>query len=157
LINNIAWILRNYPIFPVFGDGSYRVQPVYVNDLAKLAVEQGRTHENCTIDAVGPETFTYRELVETVAAAIGVRPRIVSTPPFLCYVAGVLVGWRMGDVVITRQEIQGLMAGLLATDSPPTGHTRLTDWLKKHKDDLGRRYASELARRRNRLEEYQRF
>ncbi|MHC4514299.1 MAG: SDR family oxidoreductase [Planctomycetota bacterium] len=155
LINNIAWALRTYPVFAVFGDGAYRVQPIYVDDLARLAVEQGSSTDNCTIDAIGPETFTYRRLVETIAAVIGVNPRIISTPPFLGYVAGVFMGWRVGDVVITRQEIEGLMAGLLATDSPPTGHTRLTDWAREHKDELGQRYASELARRRNRMEEYQ--
>ncbi|HEY9175294.1 MAG TPA: NAD(P)H-binding protein, partial [Verrucomicrobiae bacterium] len=63
LINNIAWCLRRLPFFGVFGDGQYRLQPIYVDDLAALAVEQGRATENVIVDAIGPETFTYRELV----------------------------------------------------------------------------------------------
>jgi NADH dehydrogenase len=54
LINNIAWALRRLPVFGVFGDGHYRLQPIYVDDLAQLAVEQGANRENVVIDAIGP-------------------------------------------------------------------------------------------------------
>jgi len=59
--------------------------------------------------------------------------------------------------MITRQEIEGLMQGLLCTDSPPAGQTRLTDWAREHADTLGQRYASELARRRDRQSAYERL
>src|SRR5512146_1045799 len=39
LINNIAWLLRRFPLFAIPGDGRYRVQPIFVEDLASLAVE----------------------------------------------------------------------------------------------------------------------
>jgi uncharacterized protein YbjT (DUF2867 family) len=155
LINNIAWSLRRFPVFAVFGSGRYRLQPIYVDDLAKLAVEQGQENDNCIIDAIGPETFTYRELVQAIAAAIGKRPVVVGVPPGVGYLAGLLIGRVMGDVMITREEIKGLMAGLLYVDSPPAGETRLTDWAREHADRLGVRYASELARRRNRTESYE--
>jgi NADH dehydrogenase len=61
----------------------------------------------------------------------------------------------MGDVMITREEIKGLMAGLLCVDALPAGDTRLSDWAREHADHLGVRYASELARRRNRTESYE--
>ena len=60
---------------------------------------------------------------------------------------GWLVGKIVGDVIVTREEIRGLMDGLLCTDSPPTGMTKLTEWVASHADRLGSRYASELARR----------
>ncbi len=63
LINNIAWALRHLPVFGVFGDGRYRLQPIYVDDLAELAVRWGDATENVIVNAIGPETFTYRELV----------------------------------------------------------------------------------------------
>jgi uncharacterized protein YbjT (DUF2867 family) len=66
LINNIAWMLRRLPVFGVFGSGQYRLQPIYVDDLAKLAVEQGQETANNIINAIGPETFTYRELVQEI-------------------------------------------------------------------------------------------
>jgi uncharacterized protein YbjT (DUF2867 family) len=88
LINNIAWMLRKLPVFGVFGDGQYRLQPIYVEDLAQLAVEQGEKTENTISNAIGPETFTYRELVRTIGAAIGKQRRIISIPPRLGYWAG---------------------------------------------------------------------
>jgi len=155
LINNIAWALRHLPVFGVFGNGAYRLQPIYVDDLAELCVRWGAHQKNVTLDAIGPETFTYQELVQTIGRLIGVRRLILPLPPAVGYWSGRLLGLALRDVIITREEIEGLMANLLAVDSPPAGTTRLTEWIKAHATTLGRSYTSELARRRNRLAEYQ--
>lgn len=157
LINNIAWFLRRFPVFGVFGDGGYRLQPIFVDDLAQLAVEQGQNTENRIIDAIGPETFTYRGLVEEIGTAIGKRRAVVSVPPAVGYFVGQLVSKIEKDVAITRDEINGLMAGLLSTGSPPAGKTRLTDWIRENASTSGTHYASELARRENRKESYDRL
>ena len=154
LINNIAWVLRRLPIFGVFGDGRYRLQPIYVDDLAALAVEHGKVRENAITNAIGPETFTYRELAAKIGELIGKPRPIVSVPPWLGYTVGRVLGTLVGDVVITKDEIEGLMADLLVVDSPPTGTTVLTEWIKDHADTLGRTYTSELARRRDRASAY---
>ncbi len=148
LINNIAWMLRRFPVFGVFGDGEYRLQPIHVDDLARLAVEHGARDEAVIVDAIGPETFAYRNLVAAIGQAVGKSRLIISIPPWLGYHAAVLLGKLLSDVVLTREEIRGLMAGLLCVDSPPMGTTRLTDWAAEHRDVLGVRYASELGRRR---------
>ena len=57
-----------------------------------------------------------------------------------------LVGLLVRDVVLTRDEVEGLMANLLVSGAEPTGHTRLSSWLKNNKDSLGATYASELSR-----------
>ncbi len=147
LINNIAWALRTLPVFGVFGDGNYRLQPIHVDDFAALAVAQGQSHENTIVNAIGPETFTYRELVTTLGRIIGVRRPIINVAPAVGYAVGWLLGRLLDDVTITRDEIDGLMANLLYVDAPPAGSTRLTDWARQHADTLGKRYASELARR----------
>ena len=148
LINNIAWMLRRLPVLGVFGDGQYRLQPIYVDDLAQLAVEQGKSRDNVVIDAIGPETFTYRQLVEQIGQIIGKRRPMVSVPPWFGYLAATAMGWLLRDAIVTRQEIQGLMEERLYVDSPPAGSTKLTDWATEHAAALGARYASELARRR---------
>jgi len=148
LINNIAWILRRLPVFGVFGDGLYRLQPIYVGDLAELAVTQGASRANIIVNAIGPETFTYRGLVQTVGEVIGARRPIVGVSPMLGFAAGWVIGNLVGDVLITKPEIEGLMASLLYVDAPPAGSTRLTDWARAHATTLGKRYANELARRR---------
>jgi NADH dehydrogenase len=154
LINNIAWVLRHLPVFGVFGDGRYKLQPVYVDDLAALAVTWGGAAEDRIINAIGPETFTYRELAETIGRMIGVRRPVIGVPPVVGYWAGRAVGALQGDVTITREEIAGLMANLLCVETPPTGQTKLTDWIAAHADTLGRRYTSELARRVDRAAAY---
>ena len=155
LINNIAWILRRLPVFGIFGDGNYRLQPIYVDDLAKLAVAQGRATEDRIIDAIGPETFTYKELVRETGAIIGKPRPIVSIPDSLGYVIGWILGKILGDVLITRDEIEGLKANLLYTNSPPVGDTKLSDWARENASTLGRKYASELSRRRERSKAYE--
>lgn len=66
------------------------------------------------------------------------------------------IGWAVRDVMLTRDEIEGLMAGLLYVEgAPPAGQTRLTDWAREHASELGVRYASELARRRDRQKSYE--
>jgi uncharacterized protein YbjT (DUF2867 family) len=147
LINNIAWLLRRFPVFGVFGDGNYRLQPIYVNDLAELAVREGRHGNNAIIDAIGPETFTYRGLVETIGHLIGKPRPIVSIPPDVGLVLAKILGGIVQDRLLTRDEIKGLMSGLLYVDSPPAGKTKLTDWVRENSHELGTKYFSELGRR----------
>ncbi len=154
LINNIAWLLRRLPVFSVFGSGDYRLQPIYVDDLARLAVAQGTERANVVVNAIGPETFTYHELVRSIGQAIGKPRPILSVPPALGFGAGWILGKLLGDVLITKPEIEGLMADLLYVESPPTGSTKLSEWARAHASTLGLRYHSELGRRRNRKREY---
>lgn len=157
LINNIAWFLRRFPVFGVFGDGKYRLQPIYVDDLAELAVEQGRKAENVIIDAIGPETFTYRDLAKEIGSAIGKRRPIMPVAPIKGYLLGKLVGFLHHDVTITYDEIRGLMADLLYTASLPTGKTKLSVWLKKNAASAGLRYSNELKRRGSGVKSYERL
>jgi len=154
LINNIAWSLRHLPVVGVFGVGDYRLQPIYVDDLAGAAAEKVSGDRGEVLDAIGPETFTYRELVARVSSAIGVKRPIISVSPGLGYWSCRLVGLFVADVVITREEIRGLMEGRLYVAAPPLGATKLTEWIDRHRDTLGRQYTSEMARRVDRASEY---
>ena len=154
LVNNMAWALRHLPVFGVFGDGQYKLQPIYVDDLAQLAVEQGKRSDNVTVNAIGPETFTYRGLVEVIGQIIGKRRPILSVPPDVGYAVSWLIGKIVGDVMITREEIKGLMDNRLCVDAPPAGSTKLTEWARERSASLGLHYTSELARRLDRKAEY---
>ena len=146
LINNIAWFLRRFPVFPVAGRGDYPLQPVFVDDVARLAVESSTGDDSAVLDAVGPETFTFKDLVRQIRRTTGGRAVVVSLPPPLVLASAQMMGLAVRDVVLTREEIDGLMSGHLVSQGPPTAHTRLTDWMRDHRDTLGRHYASELAR-----------
>lgn len=155
LINNIAWSLRQLPIMGVFGQGDYRLQPIYVDDLAQLAVEEGASEENHCVDAIGPETFTYRELVQQIGLAIGCPRPLMCVPPVAGYVVAVVLGWIVRDRIMTWDELQNMLSNKLVVEGGvPAGSTRLSQWLCDHAEQLGRRYTSELARRRDRSRDY---
>ncbi len=146
LINNITWILKHFPLFAMMGTGEYRLQPIYVEDMADLVVSAGQTDVNQIVDAVGPDVFTFDELVRLIGDKVGSTARIVHPPPGLALFLSRLVGLLVGDVVLTQDEVDGLMANLLISDKPPTGKTRLGDWLSQNARGVGSRYASELNR-----------
>ncbi|MDW8353181.1 MAG: NAD(P)H-binding protein [Bryobacterales bacterium] len=146
LINNIAWFLRRFPVFVVPGDGRYPVQPVFVEDVADLAVRAGETEENLVLDAVGPETFAFADLVREIGAAIGCPVRLWRLPLPVAAAAVKFLGLIVRDIVLTREELEALTAGLLASRGAPTAATRLSEWLRRQAPSLGMRYVSELAR-----------
>jgi NADH dehydrogenase len=146
LINNIAWLLRRMPIFPIPGLGGYRVQPVAVEDVAEIATWAAEQSDNITVDAAGPDTVTYGEFVEGIAIAVGRRPRFVYMSPELTLWAGNIVASRLRDVMLTKEELQGLMEDLLVSHEKPLGSRRMDNWLLSNADTLGRTYASELDR-----------
>ncbi len=146
LINNIAFMLKHFPIFAVPGKGEYRIQPIFVDDLAELAVESGHQSDCYIVDAVGRETYTYEELVMMIRSAIGSRSLLVHLPPAFIQVAAGVLGAILKDVVLTGDEIKGLMADLLVSHQAPTGRTSLGEWIKSYAGTIGNAYASELCR-----------
>jgi len=147
LINNIAWALRRLPLFGIYGDGQYRLQPIHVDDLAAAAVARITGDENETTDAIGPETFAYRDMVKIIRHEIGSHALIVTLPAELAYQAVRVLGWMVGDVINTRDEVKGLMQERLYVDSPPLGATKLSEWVRARRNEIGSRYTSELNRR----------
>jgi nucleoside-diphosphate-sugar epimerase len=146
LINNIAWILRRFPAFGLPGDGSYKLSPVYVDDLAKLAVEAIHGKENYIWDAVGPDEFTFKEMVEVIGKSVNSKKPLLPFPPRLALLAAQMISLFVKDVVLTPEEVDGLMANLLISKEPPRCKTSLKDWLKQNTSSVGMQYASELIR-----------
>ena len=148
LINNIAYFVRRLPIIGIFGKGEYRLQPIFVEDLAELAVQEGQSPKNKIINAIGSETYTYKELIQMLANVFHKNPAIWNLHPRLGYHIMNFLGKFYGDVIITKPEIKGLMSDLLFVDAQPVGRTKLSEWVKNNRHDLGQVYHSELARRK---------
>jgi NADH dehydrogenase len=146
LINNVAYLMRRFSLFLLPGDGGYQVQPVHVDDLAELVEDAVYRSDSYTVDAVGAEIFTFRRLVALIGETVGRRPRVISVPPRLALWSAQLLGRFLGDVLLTPQELEGLMANLLISDQPSPCRTKLSDWLRDDRASLGLRYASELDR-----------
>lgn len=154
LVNNIAWALRRLPVFGVFGDGRYRLRPLHVDDMADLMIRHAGENGNTNADAVGPERYSYRELAAMIAGVLGVRRPIVRVPTSVGLGVAKVLGPIVRDVVLTREEIAGLMRGLLDSDAPAAGPTKLSEWAAAHRAELGLKYASEVGRRRDRRSAY---
>jgi len=149
LINNIAFLMRRFPFFGLPGDGSYCLQPICVDDLADLIVEGVYAKNNYVIDTVGPDNFTFKEMVELIGKKIGSKRLLISLPPKLALLAAQFLSLFLGDILLTPEEVDGLMSGLLVSKEPPRGRTSLRDWLEANKGRVGKRYASELERHFN--------
>ena len=146
LANNIAWILRRMPIFAIPGNGRYPVQPVHVDDLVQICVEAADADGNVILDAAGPETMTFEQLVQAIRHATGARVPIVHLPPIAMAAIARALGLLVRDVVLTPDEIKGLTSGLLVSHHPPRGRIAFSKWLNEHTPSLGRSYANELQR-----------
>lgn len=161
LANNIAWILRHMPIFPIPGDGAYAVQPVHIDDLVDICIDAAAAEAELVTDAAGPQAIPFRALVQAVRSATGSRSPIVHVPvPAFRAAAGAL-GRLVGDVVLTSEEIGSLIAGLLVSSEPSRSSIDFTDWIadqppepersghqlgQSYGHQLGQSYANEVNR-----------
>lgn len=146
LANNIAWLIRRFPIFPIAGDGQYRLQPIYVGDLASIAIARAQGTHSETIDAIGPESYTFQEFAQTIASAIGKNVAFIQVPPWANIYLGKLIGVFLRDVILTRNELRGLMGNYLTSEQLPNASTKFSEWLKENHQTMGRDYSSELDR-----------
>jgi uncharacterized protein YbjT (DUF2867 family) len=149
LVNNIAWTIRKFPVVPIFGSGDYKVQPVFVEDLAKIAVEASRFEASLIMDAIGPETFTYGEFLKLIAEELNRKVAFIHTSPFVGVLLGKLIGQFVKDVVLTNDELRGLMMNKLTSSQNPNGEILFSNWLSDNKDTIGTEYTSELKRHFN--------
>ena len=146
LANTIAWLLRHVPLFGIPGDGRYGLQPIAVEDLAALALSAAAVDGDVTWDAAGPEILSFTELATAIRDATGSRARIVHLPAPLALASAAVLGRAVGDVILTREELEALTAGMLVSREQPRGTTRFTDWLDANGPWLGRRYLNEVER-----------
>ena len=146
LVNNIAWGLRHVPFFLVAGDGSYEVQPVSVHDTASICIEAASAPDDLVIDAAGPARWSFDAFVRLIARAVGSRAWITHASPGVTLTAGRMASLALRDVLLTRDELGALMAGLLVSHEPPRGRDRFDEWLHANATRIGRRYESELTR-----------
>ena len=147
LINNIAYLLRRVPVFAIGGRGDYRIRPIHVDDLARLCVDLGGRADNVTLDAVGPESVTFKEMVTAIRSATGSHAILVPAPGWLIPPLSAVLGAALRDVLLNAEEYQAMAAGLADSPAPATGgQTVLTEWIAQHGQELGRTYANELTR-----------
>ena len=122
------------------------MQPVFAEDLAAIAVNSSESHESVTIDAIGPEIFTYKEFLHLIAKELNRNISFIHTWPSLGIFLGNIISLFVKDVVLTRDELRGLMANKLMSNQVPNGKTLFSEWLRNNKASVGTEYTSELKR-----------
>ena len=149
LINNIAYFLRRVPVFTMFGDGSYRVQPITIDAFADVALEAiDGAHRNRAIAVAGPADWTFLDMVRAVKRAVGSRALIVRAPAWTALAGLSVAGLLLRDVVLTADEVKGLTREYLYSSDPVRRGVDFAEWLAAPgvAAALGARYESELAR-----------
>ena len=81
-LTTILKLLRQLPVYPMFGRGVTRLQPAYVEDVAEVIVRvMQRAETPATIfELSGPRVYSYEELLRAVARQAGLAPRLIPIP-----------------------------------------------------------------------------
>jgi nucleoside-diphosphate-sugar epimerase len=146
LVNNVAWMLRHLPVVAVGGHGTYRVRGIHVDDLARLCVELGAGDTDTIVDAVGPQSVTFRELIDCVRTAVGSKALVIPVPGWAIPPLTAALGLALRDTLLTADEYRAMADGLADSTAAATGQIVFTDWVNEHRAQLGRHYANEITR-----------
>ena len=87
--------------------------------------------------------MTFHDYVGLVARSCGVRPWITAAPPWLSLLALRLLQPVLHDVVLTREELDGLVEEKLVSRQLAQGTESVTAWLLEHGRELGLRYVND--------------
>lgn len=90
MFNRLARIAAAAPFVPVVGDGSAKVQPVFVGDVGQAAVAALRRPDTArtVFELGGPQVYSYREIAALVLREIDRDKPIVGIPASLMKLAG---------------------------------------------------------------------
>jgi nucleoside-diphosphate-sugar epimerase len=146
LVNNIAWLLRRFPLVAIGGRGDYRIRAIHIDDLAALCLDLATREGDLVVDAVGPQSLTFRELLECIRAAVGSGSVVLPVPEHLFPWVTAALGVLVRDRLLTPDEYWAMAKGLADSTAPTTGNIAITDWIAANGDQLGRNYANEIVR-----------
>lgn len=146
LINNIAWLIRHFLLFPVFNKGEAWIQPIFAEDNAKIAVEAGYRSENLTWDSVGPERYPFAEIVRMLAKVLDRKIWTPKVPNNLTLTLSQIIGFLQKDQLLTRDEMIGLLENRLISNDAPRGTTLFSKWIQENSGSLGTKYLNDFNR-----------
>jgi uncharacterized protein YbjT (DUF2867 family) len=102
----ILKLLRQLPVYPMFGRGLTRLQPAYVDDVADAI---GRIMQRAEAPGIfelgGPRVYSYEELLRAVAHQAGLAPRLLPVP----FVAWHALAWTSETLripLLTRNQVE---------------------------------------------------
>src|SRR4051812_43259387 len=120
-LTTLVRLVRLLPVYPMFGRGETKLQPVYVEDVAdavtRLIASTGATSQPY-YELGGPQIFTYEELLRTIARHIGARTRFVPMP-FVLWHALAWISEHVPGAPLTRNQIALMQHDNVASPNCP--------------------------------------
>lgn len=106
-------LVRPFPVLPVFGEGTYEMQPVHVTEVADAFVQALTTDEahEQTYVAAGPDRFPYVEVLDRIAKGAGLNPKPKVHVPLSLARLGVNTAGRLGLLPISPAQFEMLVEG----------------------------------------------
>lgn len=109
-INMLIRMIKKLPLVPVIGNGEYRMQPVYIDDLCNVIIRS--LNENFTFgntfDIGGPEIITYNRMLEALETVLGRRSPKIHQPVFIMRILAKVLG-RFSWFPITSEQLTMLL------------------------------------------------
>jgi NADH dehydrogenase len=119
-LSTILLLLRRLPVYPMFGRGTTRLQPVHVEDVAEaiargVARDEGR---GATFEFGGPRVYTYQQLLETVARVAGLHVALLPVP-FAAWHALAGIAAALPKPALTRSQVELMEIDTVVSDDAP--------------------------------------
>jgi len=118
-LTTLVKLVRLLPVLPMFGSGETKLQPVYVDDVAKgvsRTMLSTLGQRRPCYEFGGPQIYTYEELLRTTARHVGARPKLIPMP-FALWDVAARIGEYVPGAPLTRDQI-----ALLQSDNVASAH-----------------------------------
>ena len=150
VINNLAYLIRTFPMMAIVGNGKYPLHPVHVRDLARLCIEAGfddHGQKEYDWDAVNPEKSSFIDLLKVTKDIIGAKCWLqTNVPEELAFLCTKPLNWMHNDILIDRTDIDLLTHGITCSHKEPLGKICYSDWVHENKNELGNTYINTIQR-----------
>jgi NADH dehydrogenase len=119
-LTTVLKLLKGLPIYPMFGNGQMRLQPVYVEDVGEAITKMlQRPQASPTMfECVGPRVYTYEKFLRNVASAAGLKPILIPVP-FAAWHALAWIAETLPSPPITRNQVELMQIDSTSSPSIP--------------------------------------
>ena len=112
-LNKLAKMIRLSPLIPVIGDGKYKLQPVFVEELCAIMADSTRREFSAhkIYEIGGPDQLTYLEILDILKTVLDIKKTNIHLPlPLMRLMAGILEFF-MKPAPLTRDQLLMMAAG----------------------------------------------
>ncbi|MCK5125484.1 MAG: complex I NDUFA9 subunit family protein [candidate division Zixibacteria bacterium] len=118
-INQIIKMVRYSPLIPVIGDGLYKLQPVYVEELCAVMADAARRTESSKqiYEIGGAEQLTYMEIVDIIKRVTGIKKTAMHIPVSLMKTVAMFMELVLKPAPLTIDQLKMMAAGSTCDNS----------------------------------------